>query len=95
MKVYYAPKFGNMYMAAIDKDGLWGLWGCNVPEGVEPRDALLKRLKGKDIKTVARKPFYENGEFQVFGGEAEWDWRENVAIPENMMMSFLEHGCSV
>lgn len=89
MNVYFAPKFGNLFMGVMKDDGSYGLFGCKVKKGADARDALLKALVGQRYKTLDRKPFIDTDAVKVFSGEAGWVSGANIALTEEMVNGFI------
>ncbi len=94
MNVYFAPKFGNLFMGVMKDDGNYGLFGCKVKKGADARDSLVKALVGTRYKTLDRKPFIDTDTVKVFSGEGEWTSGFNVALTEEMVNGFIlnKHG---
>lgn len=94
MNVYFAPRFGNLFMGIINENGRYGLIGCKVKKGADAREVLLKALIGTRYKTLDRKPFIDNEKVKVFSGEAEWVSGANIALTEEMVNAFIlnKHG---
>lgn len=89
MMVYFAPKFGNLFMGVMKDDGNYGLFGCKVKKGADARETLVKALIGTRYKSLDRKPFIDTDAVKVFSGEGEWTSGFNVALTQEMVTACL------
>lgn len=90
MKVYFAPKFGNLFMGVASRNKMgYTLWGCKVKKDETPYEAITKYLVGKRVEYVDRKPFIDTDQVKVFSGKAEWTANVNVALTLEMVTACL------